>query len=433
VLDETEEDPMKNRTYSLYIAVTMSVTAILIVAAIAFTGGLVLAPHLSGEAQAAEQLQLATSDVMAAYEQAFIEVYQNTLPSVVSIRVTKQIDRGFLDPSIIPGPEPEEEPDSPEEEEEPEGPPEFFNRGGGTGFVWDTAGHIVTNYHVVADATDVEVIFADDTMVKAEVVGSDPDADLAVIKVDVPASELKPVMLGDSDTIQVGQLSIAIGNPFGQEFTMTSGIVSGVGRTIRSGNSGFSIPEVIQTDAPINPGNSGGPLLNRQGEVIGINAQMLSQTGASSGIGFAVPVNIAKQVVPTLVKGETYKYPWLGISGGSLTVEAIEFRKLPPETRGAVVTGLIEDGPAAKAGLQGPDEDLPIESEEFLFGGDVITAINGEAITDMNDLITYLVEATQPGNKVTLDVIRSDGTEEQVEVTLGVRPSSLERPGQEDD
>jgi 2-alkenal reductase len=270
-------------------------------------------------------------------------------------------------------------------------------------------------------------------MIKAEVVGSEPDADLAVIKVDLPAAELKPVTLGDSDTIQVGQLSIAIGNPFGQEFTMTSGIVSGVGRTIRSGNSGFSIPEVIQTDAPINPGNSGGPLLNRQGEVIGINAQMLSQTGASSGIGFAVPINIAKQVVPTLVKGESYEYPWLGISGGSLTVEAIEFRKLPAETRGAVVTGVVEDGPAAKAGLLGPDEDLPLESEEFLFGGDVITAINGEVISDMNDLITYLVEETQPGNKVTLDVIRGDGTEEQVEVTLGVRPSSPEQPGQDDD
>jgi 2-alkenal reductase len=424
---------MKNRTYSLYIAVTVSITAILIVVAVAFTSGLVLAPYLTGEAQAAGRLQTAaTNDVMAAYEQAFIEVYQDTLPSVVSIRVTKRIERGLLDPSIIPGPEPEEDPDS-TPEEEPETPPEFFDRGGGTGFVWDTDGHIVTNYHVVVNATDVEVIFANDKMVKAEVVGGDPDADLAVIKVDLPAGDLKPVTLGDSDALQVGQLSIAIGNPFGQEFTMTSGIISGVGRTIRSGNSGFSIPEVIQTDAPINPGNSGGPLLNRQGEVIGINAQMLSQTGVSSGIGFAIPVNIAKQVVPTLVKGETYEYPWLGISGGSLTVEAIEFRKLPADTRGAIVTGVIENGPAAKAGLQGPDETLPVESEEFLFGGDVITAINGQVITDMDDLITYLVEETQPGDKVTLDIIRTDGTEEKIGVTLGVRPSSLEITSQEDE
>jgi 2-alkenal reductase len=410
---------------SPYLAITLSVVATLVIVFSAFTGGLLLAPYVTGEAQAAAQLALDSADVVAAYEQAFIDVYQNTVPSVVNIRVTKQMDQEMLERFGITPPDSEPNPeDEPEAvpEDEPELPPEFFNYGGGSGFVWDTEGHIVTNYHVVAGATDVEVIFSDDTIAKAEILGSDPDADLAVIKVDLPASELTPVTLGDSDTIQVGQLSIAIGNPFGQEFTMTSGIVSGVGRTIRSGNSGFSIPEVVQTDAPINPGNSGGPLLNRQGEVIGINAQMLSRTGASSGIGFAVPINIAKRVVPTLIKGEAYQYAWLGISGATFTAEAAEFRKLPTDTRGALVTAVIEDGPAAKAGLHGGDEELPIESEAYRFGGDIIVAINGQTIAEMNELITYLVKETQPGDKITLDVIRADGTRETVEVTLGLRP-----------
>lgn len=416
---------MNNRMYSPYLAITLSVVATLVIVFGAFTGGLLLAPYMTGEAQAAAQITLDSSDVVAAYEQAFIDVYQSTAPSVVNIRVTRQIDQEMLERFGITPPDSEPDPEEDPEavpEDEPELPPDFFNYGGGSGFVWDTEGHIVTNYHVVAEATDVEVIFSDDTIAKAEVLGSDPDADLAVIKVDLPASELTPVTLGDSDTIQVGQLSIAIGNPFGQEFTMTSGIVSGVGRTIRSGNSGFSIPEVVQTDAPINPGNSGGPLLNRQGEVIGINAQMLSRTGASSGIGFAVPINIAKRVVPTLIKGETYQYAWLGISGTTLTTEAVEFRKLPANTRGAVVTSVIEDGPAAKAGLHGVDESLPIESEAYRFGGDLIIAINGQAIEEMNDLITYLVKETKPGDKVELEVIRTDGTQEMVEVTLGLRP-----------
>lgn len=409
---------MNNRIYYPYIAL---VAALIIVAA-AFTGGLLLAPALTGEAQAA-QVAVDSNDIMIAYEQAFIDVYQNTVPSVVSIRVARKIDRDFMERFGItpPGPEPEEEPEA-TPEDEPETPPEeFFDYGGGTGFVWDDQGHIVTNYHVVAEATEVEVIFANDMRASAEILGSDPDADLAVIKVDLPSSSLRPVTLGDSNTIQVGQLSIAIGNPFGQEFTMTSGIVSGVQRTIRSG-SGYSIPEVIQTDAPINPGNSGGPLLNRQGEVIGINAQMLSRTGVSSGIGFAVPINIAKQVVPTLIRGEAYEYAWLGISGTSLTVEAAEYRKLPAETRGALISAVIEDGPAAKAGLHGSDEKLPVESEAFRFGGDLIIGIDGQVIAEMNDLIAYLVKETKPGDTVTLDVIRTDGTQTSIEVTLGVRP-----------
>jgi len=423
---------MKTRSLPLYIAITVSVVATLVLTIGAFTMGLLVAPYLNDDAQAAvvsestvdtaaqPAVQSAQGDVVGAYEQAFIDVYRETLPSIVNIQVTTRVQVNSLDRFNFPNPFEKQDPNT-----EPDTPPEdFFNRGGGSGFVWDQEGHIVTNYHVVADATDIEVIFADDTTVKAEVVGGDPDSDVAVIKVDLPASALTPIKLGDSDALQIGQLSIAIGNPFGQDFTMTSGIISGVGRTIRSGNSGFSIPEVIQTDAPINPGNSGGPLLTRNGEIIGINTQILSNTGASSGIGFAVPINIVKRVVPTLIAGDTYEYPWLGISGNTLTTEAVDFRKLDADTKGAVVLALAEGGPAEQAGLKGLDESLDTNSDEFRFGGDIITAINGKPVHDMGDLITYLVEDTEPDDVVTLDIIRADGQHEQVEVTLGVRPST---------
>ncbi|RME50310.1 MAG: PDZ domain-containing protein, partial [Caldilineae bacterium] len=304
----------------------------------------------------------------------------------------------------------------------PQQPREYYNHGLGSGFVWDKEGHIVTNYHVVADATDVEVVFADGTEAKAEVLGTDPDADLAVIKVDLPAEDLHPVTLGDSDALQPGQIAIAIGNPFGQDFTMTSGIISAVGRTIRSGNSPFSIPEVIQTDAPINPGNSGGPLLNRHGEVIGINTMIISRSGASAGIGFAVPINIAKTVVPTLMKGERYEYSWLGITGTTLTPEVADFMDLPDGTRGVLVIDVATNSPADKAGLRGSDKTLKVAGAEYQLGGDVITAIDDQPVEEMDDLIAYLVEETRPGDTVTLTVLHPNGEQETLKVTLAARP-----------
>lgn len=203
---------------------------------------------------------------------------------------------------------------------------------------------------------------------------------------------------------------------------MTSGIISAVGRTIRSGNSPFSIPEVIQTDAPINPGNSGGPLLNREGAVIGINTMILSRSGANAGIGFAVPINIAKQVVPILILGESYEYAWLGITGLTLTADVADFMKLPLDTKGALVVDVSHESPANDAGLQGSDKILKVEGTEYQLGGDVIIAINDQPVENMNDLITYLVEETSPGALVTLEVIRPSGEQESVEVVLGVRP-----------
>ncbi|MCK6628870.1 MAG: trypsin-like peptidase domain-containing protein [Anaerolineae bacterium] len=405
-------------------------TAVLLLAMLgSFAGGVVLSAYFSSDAQAAPGLPAVSlpqaeakpaaqeADILAAYENALSDIYAATLPSVVSIRVTQRVDRpsGLLNPFEFGNP------DTPQSEEQPR---EFFDRGLGTGFVWDTDGHIVTNHHVVADATDIEVIFANGQTVEAELLGSDPNADLAVIKVDLPASELQPVTLGDSDAVKVGQLTIAIGSPFGQEFTMTSGIVSAVGRTIRSGNALFSIPEAIQTDASINPGNSGGPLLDREGAVIGINSQILSRTGSNTGIGFAVPINTAKQVVPTLIKGEDYEYAWLGISGGTLTPEVAEFMKLPEDTEGALVIDVTQDGPADKAGLVGSDKTLTVAGQEYQLGGDVITAINGQPIKTMDELISYLIQETRPGDTVELQVIHSDGQEETVSVTLGVRPSA---------
>lgn len=212
---------------------------------------------------------------------------------------------------------------------------------------------------------------------------------------------------------------------------MTSGIISAVGRVMHSGNSPFSVPEAIQTDAPINPGNSGGPLLDRQGRVIGINSQIISRSGANAGVGFAVPINIVKQIVPTLIKGESYEYAWLGISGAPLTAEVADFMKLPADTKGALVIDVMQNSPADKAGLAGSDKTLQIAGAEYQLGGDVITAINDQPVEDMDDLITYLIEQTRPGDQVTLDVIRPDGQQERVEVELEARPR-LEVSGQED-
>jgi S1-C subfamily serine protease len=393
-----------------------AVLALAVVAALAFAGGLALSPQLYAVAQAADQeaviesssLSLAEpapqSDVaLATFERAVIGIYQTTLPSVVDVEVARRVTLGIGDQF---GQQPED----------------LFRRGEGSGFVWDKEGHIVTNYHVVQDTEVVKVSFANGVSAEAEVIGADADADLAVLKVDLPASELQPLILGDSDELQVGQLTFAIGNPFGQDFTMTTGIVSAVERTIRSGNSSFSIPEVIQTDASINPGNSGGPLLNRFGEVIGINTMIISESGSNAGVGFAVPINIAKQIVPTLIAGEDFEYAWLGIIGTSLTKDVTEAMNLTDDTQGALIISVAQNSPAAQAGLRGSQDVLTIAGQEVPYGGDIITAIQEEPIADMDDLITYLVEKTRPGDQVSLSLIRSGGEAENVTVTLGTRP-----------
>ena len=362
-------------------------------------------PQLSG---------LTPLEIVAAQDEVLRDIYDSTLPSVVLIRVSRSLGSLADRPNIpdIPGI-----------------PDDFFERSGGTGFVWDDEGHIVTNHHVVTQADRVTVVLPNRVEMEAEFLGSDPDSDLAVLKVSDPDGLLTPVTLGDSDQVYMGQLAVAMGNPFGQQFSITTGIISGIGRTIRSGHSPFSIPEVLQTDAPINPGNSGGPLLDRNGHVIGVNTQIISRTGVNSGIGFAVPINIAKQVIPSLMEGGEYQYSWLGISGTSILPDVADAMDLPRSTQGALVIEVVPDGPAANSGLLGSDEIFEMEGLELPVGGDVIVAIDGAPVETIDDVIAFLVGKTEPDQTVTMDIIR-DGEQQQITVTLGTRPD-LSNPAPE--
>ncbi len=301
---------------------------------------------------------------------------------------------------------------------------DFFTEGQGSGFVWDKRGYIVTNDHVVADAAEVEVTFWNDVMALATVVGADPDTDLAVIRVDVDPDQLIPVELGDSDTVQVGDRAIAIGNPFGYEGTMTVGIVSAVGRSIPSMTS-FQIPEAIQTDAAINPGNSGGPLLDTQGRVIGVNAQIRSLVRANSGVGFAIPVNLVKRVVPALIERGRYEHPWLGISGQTITPLMAQALELPVE-RGILIAEVIAGSPAKQAGLRPGARTKMYKGRPVSVGGDIIVQIDDRPLNNFDDLLIYLTRYTSPGQEVILTVIR-DGERVEVPVILGTRPTRLRR------
>jgi S1-C subfamily serine protease len=294
----------------------------------------------------------------------------------------------------------------------------------GSGFLIDTEGHVITNSHVVDGADQVEVTLgAEDTSYDAEVVGADPATDVALLKVDAPAERLHPLALGDSSQVEVGEPVVAIGNPFGLDRTVTSGIVSALQRQIQAPN-GFSISHVIQTDAAINPGNSGGPLIDASGGVIGINSQI--QTGGNRGnvgIGFAVPINTAREVVRQLIADGEVEHAYLGISGGSITEELAKALKLPVD-EGVLVNEVVEGGPADKAGIEGGDTSATIEGASIRLGGDVITAVDGKKVGDMEEVINA-VNAASPGEKMTLTVDRGKSTEE-VTVTLGVRPASTE-------
>lgn len=293
----------------------------------------------------------------------------------------------------------------------------------GTGFVIDQNGNIVTNDHVVADADQIEVNFFDGTIVKANVVGLDPDSDLAVIKVDLPSQVLVPVTLGDSDQLFIGQTTLAIGSPFSQRWTLTTGIVSALDRTI-SGQTQYSVGSVIQTDAAINPGNSGGPLLNLQGEVIGVNSQILSETRSNSGVGFAIPSNLVKRVAAVLIAEGRMNYSFLGIQGASnLDLALIQALNIPNNTRGVVVSRVEQGGPAAKAGLQSASSPTQINGENVPTKADIITAIDGIQITDMSGLVSYLAINTQPGQTINLTVLR-EGQQITLPVVLDARPTN---------
>lgn len=302
----------------------------------------------------------------------------------------------------------------------------------GSGFVYDTQGHIITNYHVINGSNDFEVDFPSGLKAKATLTASDADSDLAVLKVDVPASQLHPLSLGDSAKVQVGQTVIAIGEPFGLSGTMTAGIISSKGRTMASEHQApsggyFSEGDLLQTDAPINVGNSGGPLVDLNGQVIGVNRALETTTSTTTGsqpgnigIGFAIPINIVKHVVPILISKGSYAYPYLGMTSlDNLNLKELEALGLPADTNGIYVEAVAAGGPAEKAGIIGGLKTTSIQ--DLPGGGDVITAVDGIQMTNMSDLLTYVISNKNPGDTISLTILRAGKTME-VKLVLGTRP-----------
>jgi S1-C subfamily serine protease len=332
--------------------------------------------------------------VNAASDEVVVNVYQQVSPGVVQILNTGTTRGTFGQPS----------------------------GGSGSGFIIDKQGDIVTNNHVVEGAAKLQVVFADETTVDATVVGADPGNDIAVIKVNVAADKLTVVPMGDSSQVKVGQLAIAIGNPFGYEGTVTTGVISGVDRSQQQ-STGRSIRNMIQTDAAINPGNSGGPLLDAQGQVIGINSSIESPTGGSVGIGFAIPINTVKGELNDLMAGRAIEHAWLGITGTKVTADMSTTLDLGVD-HGAYVLAVTADGPAAKAGMKGATTDTSTlnSAQDTPKGGDVIIAVDGKSVSSVEEVASY-VDSKRPGDSVIVKVMR-DKKEMDLNVTLAKWPAT---------
>lgn len=305
----------------------------------------------------------------------------------------------------------------------------FREYSNGSGFIYDYNGHIVTNAHVVADARTVRVTFNDGYVADAEIVGYDVFSDLAVIRVNVAIERLNPLELADSDLLRVGQRAIAIGNPFGLSSSMTVGIISGLGRQLPSAelidntiSRGFQNPQIIQVDAEINPGNSGGPLLNSRGQVIGVNTAIRTTSGIFEGVGFAVPANTARRVIPELIANGRVSYSWIGIAS-DVDLAAIAEPLNLPVNAGVMIFSVTRGSPAAEAGLRGGSRAVTVRDRPVCTGGDIIVAINDHYVANMDQLVSYLVLNTAPGDTVTFLVVRGSQTFE-VPVTLRERPTS---------
>ncbi|MBI4536893.1 MAG: trypsin-like peptidase domain-containing protein [candidate division NC10 bacterium] len=291
--------------------------------------------------------------------------------------------------------------------------------GSGSGFILDGRGHILTNNHVVENAESLEVTLPDKSKHPAKLIGRDPNNDLAVVRINAPREKLMPLKLGDSDQLQVGQLAIAIGNPFGLERTVTRGVVSALGRSLRS-DSGRQIRNIIQTDAAINPGNSGGPLLDSRGDVIGINTAIFSPSGGSVGIGFAIPVNTAKRLVPQLIAQGRVSHPWMGISGLDITPSVAKALSLPA-TEGVMIAQVSPNGPAARAGLRGSQRRIRVGNYLVSVGGDIVVGLDGRKIGSVDDLTAYLDDKKKPGEELQVNILR-DGKGLSVTLRLGELP-----------
>ena len=292
--------------------------------------------------------------------------------------------------------------------------------GVGSGFVFDKKGHIITNAHVVEDAKRVVVTFLDGRSYNSEIIGVDTFTDIAVIKVNADLSLLHPIFLGDSSNLQVGEPIAAIGNPFGLSGSMTAGIVSQLGRLLPSG-AGYSIPDVIQTDAAINPGNSGGPLLNMRGEIVGINTAIQSATGEFTGVGFAIPSQTVAKIVPSLIKNGEYKHPWIGISGRDIGPDLAKVLNLN-DAVGFLVVTVIPDSPASRAGLQGSENIVERDGVQYTVGGDIILSVDGLEVRKISDILIHLQRAKSVGDEMVLEIIR-DGRTTNFTIILGERPN----------
>jgi 2-alkenal reductase len=372
---------------------------------------------VSGFANTAFQAQLPTAvpaEVISEADAEFLlltNIYERLAPSVVNIEVTVETPH----PDIVE-----------------------FGISRASGWVLDTDGHIVTNAHVVSDAQSISVTFNDGYVAAAELVGADVYSDLAVVKVTVDPERLHPLVIGDSDSVHVGERAIAIGNPFGLASSMTVGIVSGLGRQLPSAElisnditPGFQNPSIIQVDTDINPGNSGGPLLNSQGEVIGVNTAIRTESGIFEGVGFAVPAATVRRVVPELIAKGRVDYAWLGITvlpvdEGYGVAALAEPLGLPVEA-GVLINNVSSNSPASKGGLQGGDHVETVRGRAVCAGGDIIVAINGAFIDTMDELVAYLVINTAPGDTVTLLIVRGTETFE-VPILLEGRPDEIDVP-----
>ncbi|MGQ9492879.1 MAG: S1C family serine protease [Anaerolineae bacterium] len=339
-------------------------------------------------------LPSAVIETADAEEQVVIDVYARVSPAVVYI-TSRVIVRDFFWGAI------------PQE-------------GTGSGFVIDKEGHIVTNNHVVENAENIVVTLSDETSVEAKLVGTDPANDLAVLKIDVPADKLHPVELGTSADLRIGQRAIAIGNPFGLDRTLTTGVISSLGRPLDLGEGRRTIYNVIQTDAAINPGNSGGPLLDSKGRVIGVNTAIYSPSGGSVGIGFAIPVDTVRRVVKSIIEKGYYPHPWLGITGLTIVPELAQALDLPVE-RGVLILEVTPGQAAARAGLRGGQRRVRVGSYIIPIGGDILIGIDDRKIKEIGDLIKYLETETEVGQRVTLTIMR-DGREMTVQAILGEQP-----------
>jgi S1-C subfamily serine protease len=358
-----------------------------------------------------------------ALQNAYNEIFEKVSPSIVHIQVTAEVDVSQMQlPEGFPFSLPESNGDTPQ-----------YQQSSGSGFIWNADGMIVTNNHVVEGADTIVVEFSDGYRSEANIIGTDPASDLAVIQVNVSDEYLRPITLTDSTQVKTGDIAIAIGNPYGLQNTMTVGIVSALGRSLPLSDNSisgatYSIPDVIQTDAPINPGNSGGVLVNIAGQVMGVTSAIESTSGANAGIGFVIPSIIVNNVVPSLIATGSYDHTWIGISGSTIVAEVAKEMGLPETQHGALVKEVISGSPADEAGLRGSDTTMQINNSDVAIGGDIITAIDDTPVNDFEDLVAYLARYTHVGQKVSLTIIR-DGKEQQIELTLAARSNHAQLAG----